>query len=282
MKEIFIIAEIGINHCGDLDVAKQLVLAAKDIGADAVKFQKRDIDQVYSREFLASPRESQWGSTQRDQKERLEFGKEEYQEIAHFCKCAGIEWFASAWDKNSQKFLRQFDLKFNKIASPMLSHHPLLELAAEEKRHTFISTGMHSIDEIAAAVQIFESYDCPYELMHCCSVYPMSVDKANLRAITTLQGKFMCDVGYSGHETGLAISVAAAALGITSLERHITLDRAMPGSDQAASVEPGGFKRLVTMVRAVQGAMGDGVKTVLDEEKPIRRKLAPLEFPYVE
>ena len=217
MKKIFIIAEVGINHCGDLGLAKQLISAAKSAGADAVKFQKRDIDQVYSKEFLASPRESEWGTTQREQKEGLEFGLEEYEEIDRFCMKNEIEWFASAWDVKSQEFLRRFRLKHNKIASAMVSHRPLLEMVAEEKVHTYISTGMHSMDEIAAAVDIFESHGCPYELMHCCSVYPMPIEKANLHVIATLRSQFRCDVGYSGHETGLAISVAAAALGISSL-----------------------------------------------------------------
>jgi N-acetylneuraminate synthase len=272
---IFIIAEIGINHNGDLDIAKKLIEGAHKFGADAVKFQKRTIDLVYSKELLDSPRESPWGTTQRQQKEGLEFGLAEYQEIDRFCKELGIEWFASAWDVGAQKFLRQFDGKYNKVASAMLGNVALLKLIAEEGKHTFISTGMHSLEQIDQVVEIFKAAKCPYELMHCVSTYPMAVSDANLKCIETLRARYGCGVGYSGHETGLAVSVAAAALGITSLERHITLDRAMYGSDQAASVELVGLEKLVKMVRAVETAMGDGVKKVSETEAKILEKLKP-------
>jgi len=273
---IFIIAEVGINHNGDLDIAKRLIDGAVKAGADAVKFQKRSIDLVYTRELLDSPRESPWGTTQREQKEGLEFGKEEYEVIDGYCKKNGIAWFASSWDLEAQKFLRQFDLKYNKIASAMLTNAALLELVAEEKRHTFISTGMHTIPEIENAVNIFKAAGCPYELMHCNSTYPMAEEDANLKVIETLRNHFECKVGYSGHEVGLTVSVAAAALGATAIERHITLDRAMYGSDQAASVELGGFERLARMIRTVEQAMGDGNKVITDKEKTIREKLAPV------
>jgi len=270
---IFIIAEIGINHNGDLGIAKELIKVAKDAGCDAVKFQKRTIDLVYTKEFLDSPRESPWGKTQRAQKEGLEFGYEEYKEIDRYCKELGIEWFASAWDLESQKFLRQFDLKYNKIASPMLTYEPLLRMVAEEKKHTFISTGMSTLEEIGRAVEIFREAGCPFELMHCVSTYPMEDEDANLRCIITLRERYKCNVGYSGHEVGLAVSYAAAALGITSLERHITLDRAMYGSDQAASLEPAGLRMLVGAVRKIEKAMGDGIKKVNAKEVPISKKL---------
>lgn len=270
---IFIIAEIGINHNGDVEIAKQLIDVAKDAGADAVKFQKRTIDLVYSKEMLDSPRESPWGTTQRAQKEGLEFGLDEYKVIDAYCNEKGIEWFASAWDIESQKFLRQFDLKYNKIASAMVVYEDLLKDVASEKKHTFISTGMTEIDQIDRAVEIFRGKDCPFELMHCVSTYPMEDEDANLNCIKTLRDRYQCNVGYSGHEVGLAVSYAAAALGITSLERHITLDRAMYGSDQAASVEPMGFRQLVGAVRKIEKAMGNGEISVNQKEISIAKKL---------
>jgi N-acetylneuraminate synthase len=270
---IFIIAEIGINHNGDLSICKELIDVAKDSGFDAVKFQKRDIDLVYTKETLDSPRESPWGTTQREQKQGLEFGKEEYQEIDQYCKKVGIEWFASAWDLKSQEFLRQFDCRFNKVASAMVVYHELLESIASEQKHTFISTGMASYDDIQKAVDIFKAVDCSFELMHTVSTYPMLEEDANLNVIKTLKDKFNCNVGYSGHEAGLAISYAAAALGITSLERHITLSRAMYGSDQSASIEPRGMRELIGAVRKIEKAMGDGQKRIIDAEIPIAEKL---------
>lgn len=270
---IFIIAEIGINHNGDVEIAKQLIDVAKVAGADAVKFQKRTIDLVYSKEMLDLPRESPWGSTQREQKEGLEFGISEYQEIDVYCREMGIEWFASAWDFESRKFLRNFDLKYNKIASAMIVYEDLLREVAAEKKHTFISTGMTEFEQIDRAVKIFEEANCPFELMHCVSTYPMEDEDANLNCIKTLRDRYHCDVGYSGHEVGLAVSYAAAALGITSLERHITLDRAMYGSDQAASVEPSGFMQLVGAVRKIEKAMGAGVRSLNSKEVPIAKKL---------
>ena len=244
----FIIAEIGINHNGDMNICKQLIDLAVSAGCDAVKFQKRDIESVYSKDFLELFRESPWGKTQRDQKMGLEFNKEQYQEIDDYCKKKNIDWFASAWDLKSQKFLRQFNCKFNKIASAMIVNEELLKLVSEEKKHTFISTGMSTLNDIKKAVNIFRDNNCPFELMHCVSTYPMKDNDANLRTIVTLREMFNCDVGYSGHETGLAISYAAAAIGISSLERHITLDRAMYGSDQAASLAPLGLKKVVSEV----------------------------------
>ena len=269
----FIIAEIGINHNGDIKIVKELIDVAVDAGADAVKFQKRTIDLVYTQEMLSGLRESPWGTTQREQKEGLEFGFEEYKEIDSYCKQKGVEWFASAWDLESQKFLKQFDLKYNKIASAMIVYEPLLELVASEGKHTFISTGMCSLEDTDRAVKIFQKANCSFELMHCISTYPMNEENANLNVIKTLRDRYNCDVGYSGHEVGLAVSYGAAALGITSLERHVTLNRAMYGSDQSASIEPSGFKMLVGTVRKIEKALGDGVKKILPEEVVIAEKL---------
>jgi len=185
----------------------------------------------------------------------------------------GIEWYASAWDTNSQSFLRLFDCKFNKIASAMIVHHDLLRMVAEEGKHTFISTGMSTYNDIQKAVDIFRDAGCSFELMHTISTYPMLDEDANLRLINTLRDRYQCDVGYSGHEVGLAISYAAAAMGITSLERHITLDRAMYGSDQSASIEPAGLRQLVGAVRKIEKAMGDGEKRIIDAEVSIAQKL---------
>ncbi len=270
---VFIIAEIGINHNGDIDICKKLIDVAVDAGCDAVKFQKRDINLVYTHDFLESPRESKWGNTQRDQKLGLEFNKDEYKEIDFYCKSKNIEWFASAWDLNSQNFLQQFDSKYNKIASAMITSIPLLEKVASEKKYTFISTGMSDYSMIDVAVDIFKDRGCPFELMHCRSVYPMNEKDANLRVIDTLRQKYSCNVGYSGHEPGLAISYAAAALGISSLERHITIDRSMYGSDQAASIEPQGLNQLVGAVRKISIGLGDGIKTFDNEEKEVAKKL---------
>ena len=270
---IFFIAEIGINHNGDINIAKELIKLAKDAGCDAVKFQKRTIDIVYTKELLDSERESPWGNTQRDQKKGLEFGLKEYREIDRYCRELGIEWFASAWDLESQKFLRQFNLKYNKVASAMIVYDELLKEIASEKKHTFISTGMSTIEQIDYAIDIFRKAGCPFELMYCKSTYPMNDEDANLNCIKTLKKRYKCNVGYSGHEVGLAVSYAAAALGITSLERHITLSRAMYGSDQAASVEPSGLRMLVGAIRKIEKAMGNGVIALLESEIPIAKKL---------
>jgi len=270
---IFIIAEIGINHNGDIDICKQLIDIASDAGCDAVKFQKRDINKVYTQEFLDSYRESPWGTTQREQKKGLEFTEDDYQKISSYCKSKKIDWFASAWDINSQKFLQKFDCKFNKIASAMLIDTELLELVASEKKHTFISTGMSTYEDINKAVNIFRKHNCSFELLHTVSTYPMKDEHANLKMINVLRERYGCNVGYSGHEVGLAVSYAAAALGISSLERHITLNRAMYGSDQAASIEPNGLKQLVGAVRKIELAMGDGIKKTSEDEKKVALNL---------
>jgi len=270
---IFCVAEIGINHNGQLDICKDLIDVAHHAGCDAVKFQKRDIDKVYSRDFLDSKRESPWGNTQRDQKLGLEFSLEDYQEIDKYCAEKKIEWFASAWDTNSQLFLRKFNCNFNKIASAMIVYEDLLKMVAEEGKHTFISTGMSSYEDIDKAVNIFSKANCSFELMHTVSTYPMRDQDANLSLIANLKDRYGCNVGYSGHESGLAISYAAAALGISSLERHITIDRAMYGSDQSASIEPGGLNQLIGGVRKIEKAFGNGEKKITEAEIPIAKKL---------
>jgi len=271
---IYCIAEIGINHNGDLDIAKKLIDVAADAGADAVKFQKRDIDSVYTQEFLEGPRESQWGTTQREQKMGLEFSENEYAAIDDYCKEKNIDWFGSAWDMKSIQFLDKFDLKYHKIASAMIVDHDFLNEIAKRGLHTFISTGMTDEKMIDDAVKIFRNHECSFELMHCISTYPMLNEDANLNCINTLKKKYNCNVGYSGHESGgLAISYAAAGIGISSLERHITLDRSMYGSDQSASIEPRGFKMLIDGIREIEKAIGDGKIEFLEKEKPIADNL---------
>ena len=271
---LFLIAEIGINHNGDMAVAKLLIDAASNAGFDAVKFQKRTIDKVYTKEFLDSPRESQWGTTQRDQKEGLEFSLSEYKEIDAYCKGKKIQWSASAWDIDSQIFLQQFDCTFNKVASPMLGHIPLLKLIAAEGKKTFVSTGMSTLEEIDDVVNIFVEAKCPFELMHCNSTYPMKEEDANLLCIPMLKERYGCEVGYSGHESSLIkVSTTAVALGATSIERHITLDRAMYGSDQAASIESSSLDSFVKAVRAIPSILGNGKKILSEEETKTRDKL---------
>jgi N-acetylneuraminate synthase len=272
-EHVFIIAEIGINHNGDLDIAKKLIEWATLAGCDAVKFQKRTIDKVYTKEYLDSYRESPWGTTQRAQKEGLEFGKKEYDEIDRYCKEQGIEWFASAWDIEAQKFLQQYHLKYNKIASAMLTNDELLHEVAGEGKYTFIATGMSTYEEIDHAVDIFRKHDCPFELMHCNSTYPMPKEDANLRLIPALRERYGCKVGYSGHEGGRIVSTSAVALGATSLERHITLDQAMYGSDQAASVHVKDLLRLTDDVRLIETILGTEEKVLSEKELETRKKL---------
>ena len=271
---VFFTAEIGINHNGDLEIAKKLIDVTVEAGCDAVKFQKRAIEKVYSKAVLDTPRESPWGKTTREQKLGLEFEKAEYDIIDQYCKEKNIEWYASSWDIDSQLFLQNYNLKHNKVASAMLTNHKLLEVIAKERKPTFISTGMSTMDEIKDAVRIFEKYDCKFSLQHSNSSYPMKEEEANLNCITTLQKEFRCDVGYSGHETsGYLVCVSAVILGAKSIERHITLDRSMYGSDQAASLEPMGLKRVVNDVRRIETILGDGVKRVWPSEIPVMKKL---------
>ena len=271
---LFLIAEIGINHNGDMKIAEELIVKAANAGFDAVKFQKRTIDQVYTQEFLDGPRESPWGKTQRAQKEGLEFGLEEYRQIDSLCRNLGISWSASAWDVESQKFIQKFDLAFNKVASPMLGHKPLLKMIAKEGRRTFISTGMSTIEEIDEVVELFRSENCVFELMHCNSTYPMAEEDANLLCIKTLMDRYGCPVGYSGHESSLLkVCITAVTLGATSIERHITLDRAMYGSDQAASIEVAALPAFVSTIRKIPIVLGSGLKTLSEKEMDTRKKL---------
>ena len=270
----FIVAEIGINHNGSLDIAKKLIDIALSSGCDAVKFQKRTVEKVYSKEVLESHRESPWGTTTREQKLGLEFSLKDYQIIDKYCKSKKIPWYVSCWDVDSQIKMRNFKTKYNKVASAMLVHHKLLHTIAEEEKYTFISTGMSTIEQIKDAVNIFKKYNCPFELQHSHSAYPMAIEEANLRVIQTLREKFKCSVGYSGHEAGAyLVCVAAVVFGATSIERHITLDRTMYGSDQAASLEPQGLFRMVKDVRALDLILGDGKKRIWDSELPAMKKL---------
>ena len=275
MSKIFVISEIGINHNGDLEIAKKMIDASIEAGADAVKFQKRDIDVVYSKEQLKKPRNSPFGSTEREQKEGLEFSEKEYDAIDSYCREKNITWFSSAWDVNSLKFLDKYNLKYNKIASAMIVDEVFLNEVAKRKKYTFISTGMSNFDIIDNAVKIFRENNCPFELMHCISAYPFENENANLNMIKILKDRYKCNVGYSGHEKGgMLVSIAAISLGSTSLERHLTLDRTMYGSDQAASITPSGFKNLINDVRILEKALtGNKDKIILNEEKPVAEKL---------
>lgn len=270
---VFIVAEIGINHNGDIEIAKNLIDMAKETGCDAVKFQKRTINIVYTQEFLDSPRESPWGMTQRDQKQALEFGKKEYDLVDAHCKKRGIPWFASAWDLESQKFLRQYNTPYNKIGSAMLTYPPLLETVAQERKHTFISTGMSTWEDIDRAVEIFSKNQCPFTLMHSVSTYPCDDEDCNLLMIRSLRERYGCEVGYSGHDRGVLASTLAVALGATAIERHITLDRAMYGTDQAASLERRGVELVVRDCRSVRQMFGNGIKTCGFKEQMVAKKL---------
>ena len=278
MKKVTIIAEVGINHNGDIKTAKRLIDAAKFAGANYVKFQKRNIDSVYTQEVLNGLRESPWGTTQREQKAGLEFGKEEYRIIDAYCKDKDIQWFASPWDLISFNFLEEFKPLVQKVASALLTHTKLLTAMAERRVLTYISTGMSTMVEINAAVTIFDKLQCPFIVLHCNSSYPMDNKDANLLMIPRLKDlyknlTYFKGVGYSGHEVGLDISIAAVALGAIVIERHITLDRTMYGSDQAASVEPMGFYRLVNYIRSIEIALGVPEKIVTAKEEECKKKL---------
>jgi N-acetylneuraminate synthase len=269
----FIIAEIGINHNGDLNIAKKLIDMSKEVGCDAVKFQKRDLDIVYTKEVLDTPRESPWGTTTRQQKQGLEFGKKEYDVIDAYCKEKKIPWFASAWDLESQKFLRPYNLKYNKIASAMLPYTPLLEVVVAERKHTFVSTGMSTWADIDKAVAIFSKHQCPFTLMHAVANYPCEDNECNLLMIRSLRDRYGCEVGYSGHDKGVLGATLAVALGATVVEKHVTLDRTMYGTDQSASLEPRGMELVVRDCRAVRSAFGTSEKSISEKEKGVAKKL---------
>lgn len=267
----YVIAEIGINHNGDMDIAKRLISVAVGAGCNAVKFQKRTIDVVYTAAELAKPRESPFGNTNGDLKRGLEFGLEEYKEIDRYCREVKIPWFASAWDEASVDFVAQFDVPCFKIASASLTDDNLLRHTRATGKPILLSTGMSTIEQIDRAITVLGKNDLI--LLQACSTYPAYYEELNLKAIDTLVDRYNLPVGYSGHETGLPASIAAVAMGACVLERHITLDRAMWGSDQAASLEPNGITQLVRYIRIVEKSMGDGVKRVLEREQPVIQKL---------
>jgi N-acetylneuraminate synthase len=268
----YIIAEIGLNHNGDLKLAKQLIDVAALFGCDAVKFQKRTPELCVPRDQWDKERDTPWGRmTYIEYRHRIEFGAAEYEQIDAHCRQKGIHWFASCWDEPSVDFMERFDPPCYKIASASLTDEKLLARKVRTGKPLILSTGMSTMAEIERAVA-----SLPKErliLLHATSTYPCKPAEINLRMLKTLRDKFDVPVGYSGHETGLQISIAAAALGAVAIERHITLDRAMWGTDQAASVEPSGLQRLVRDVRVIEQALGDGKKRVYESELPIRAKL---------
>ena len=270
-KPCYVIAEIGINHNGDIDIAKKLINVASGAGCDAVKFQKRTIDVVYSKEELAKPRESPFGMTNGDLKRGLEFELEEYQEIDRYCREVKIDWFASCWDEASVDFIAQFNVPCFKVASASLTDDNLLHHTRKVGKPIILSTGMSTLQEVDHAVEVLGKQDLA--LLHACSTYPAFYEELNLRVIDVLRDRYGVPVGYSGHETGLPSSVAATVLGACIIERHITLDRSMWGSDHAASLEPNGITRLIRDIRLIEKSMGDGVKRVLEREQPIIKKL---------
>jgi N-acetylneuraminate synthase len=267
----FVIAEIGINHNGDLATTRDLIQASKDAGADAVKFQKRTVDVVYTAEELANPRDNPFGPTNGDLKRGLEFTQEQYSEINEICQELNILWTASCWDEGSVDFMETFSPPFYKIASASLTDDSLLQHHRKTGRPVILSTGMSSLDEIDHAVEVLGKDDLI--VLHCTSTYPSKPEELNLSAIPVLQERYGVPIGYSGHEVGLQTTVAAVTLGACVAERHITLDRSMWGSDQAASVEPPGFTRMVRDIRTIETALGDGQKRVYESEIPIREKL---------
>ena len=267
----YIVAEIGINHNGDMGITKKLIDVATEAGCNAVKFQKRTIEIVYSAEELARPRESPFGTTNSDLKYALEFGQEEYEEIDLYCKEKHIAWFASCWDESSVDFIDQFNPPCYKIASASLTDDHLLQHMRGKGKSILLSTGMSTLEQIDHAVEVLGKNNLI--ILHSCSTYPAYYEELNLRVIPMLRERYGVVVGYSGHETGLPSSVAAVALGACIVERHITLDRSMWGSDQAASLEPNGIHRLVRDIRLVETSMGDGIKRVIEREVPIMKKL---------
>lgn len=267
----YIVAEIGINHNGDLDLAKRLISVAVAAGCDAVKFQKRTVDIVYTPEELARPRESPFGRTNGQLKRALEFGQEEYEDLDAYCKAVKIAWFASCWDEDSVDFINQFDVPCFKIASASLTDDRLLRYTRRTGKPVILSTGMSTLEEIDHAIHVLGKENLV--LLHACSTYPANYDELNLRVIPTLRHRYHLPIGYSGHESGIPSSVAAVVMGACCVERHITMDRAMWGSDQAASLEPNGITRVVRDIRLIEQSLGDGVKRVLEREYPIIKKL---------
>ena len=268
----YIIAEIGINHNGDLNIAKQLIDIAKVAGCDSVKFQKRNPDVCVPEHQKSVMRDTPWGKmTYLDYKYKVEFGQREYDEIDRYCKQNKIDWSASPWDLDSLEFLNQYDVPYIKIPSAMLTNDSLLNAVSLTGKKIILSTGMSTVNEIDRAVNIIK--DCEYSLLHCNSTYPAPVNELNLNCIKTLRDRYKCEVGYSGHEYGLTTTVSSICLGATIIERHITLDRSMWGTDQMCSVEAQGLIKLVKGIRELESALGDGDKIVTDSEKFIKDKL---------
>lgn len=270
-EAVFVVAEIGINHNGDINIAKKLIDTAVSAGCDAVKFQKRTIEAVYTPEELAKPRENPFGPTNGDLKRGLEFGEKEYKEIDDYCKQKGITWFASPWDLKSVDFLGKFDVPCYKIASACLTDDELLKHVKSKGKPIILSTGMSTVEQIRHAVDVLGEDNLI--LLHCTSTYPSKIEEANLKVILWMKENFNCPIGFSGHATGILESVTAAALGACFVEQHITLDRASWGSDQAASLEPTGLNLLVRDIRNTTKCLGDGVKKVYESELPIIQKL---------
>ena len=269
----YVVAEVGINHNGSTDTAKRLIDEAVDAGCQAVKFQKRTVNNVYTRDELAKPRESVFGNTNGDLKRGLEFNRDDYEFIDQICYLQAISWFASPWDEDSVDFLEEFNPVCYKIASASLTDCGLVSYIASTGKPIIMSTGMSTLEQIDIAVEMIMQDGAPLVLLHCVSTYPSENDQLNLRCIETLRDRYGVPIGYSGHEHGLATTLAAVAMGACMVERHITLDRTMWGSDQSASLEPHALERLVRDIRAIESAMGDGVKRVLPEEVPIAAKL---------
>jgi len=276
----YIIAEIGINHNGDIDIAKKLIEVAAAAGCDAVKFQKRTIDVVYTEAELARPRENPFGPTNGDLKRGLEFGRDAYAEIDSYCKTQNITWLASCWDEASVDFIEAFNPPAYKIASASLTDDDLLKHTRATGKPIILSTGMSSLEQIDHAVKILGRDNLI--ILHSSSTYPSHYEELNLRVIPVLAQQFAVPIGYSGHETGIPSSVAAVALGACMVERHLTLDRAMWGSDHAASLEPNGITRLVRDIRLIETAMGDGVKRVLEREVAVIEKLRRVHGPRIQ
>lgn len=273
LEKPILIAEIGINHNGNIKLAKKLIDLAKKYNFDYVKFQKRDLEVVIPEYQKYIKRDTPWGLiTYLDYKKKIEFGRKEFDQIEKYCKKVKIKWFASAWDIGSQKFLKKYKRKVNKIASAMVTNIPFLEFVAKEKKHTFISTGMTELKDITKAVKIFKKSKCPFTLLHCVSTYPCPIEALNLNLIISLKNKYKCDVGYSGHESSVSPSITAWFMGATVIERHITLDRASWGTDQSASLAEEGIKDLTNIILKTSIVLGDGIKRLSKSEKEMRKK----------
>lgn len=275
MTKVFCIAEVGINHNGSKDILKQLIDGAISYGANAIKMQKRTVEKVYTKIYLDSYRESPWGTTQREQKMGLELTEADYDWIDEYCRDR-ILWSASCWDEDSVKFLRKYDLAFNKVASAMINKDSYLNMVAEEGKHTYISTGMvETWDEIDNVVEIFEKHRCPFSLLHTVSTYPMNLWDANLLMIPELKKRYNCEVGWSDHSQGRLLSTTAVGLGATCLENHITTSKCLYGSDQAASLELSDYQKLILDVRGLEKAMGTGKRELTPGELATKKKLRP-------